>query len=85
MTRLDQKDQYLLVTGGNDSLVKIWQISIVDELTAKASQIQVMNGHGSDITCVRFSPSSSRTVASSAIDKTARIWDVVSYLPYSDA
>ncbi|XP_065199529.1 WD repeat, SAM and U-box domain-containing protein 1-like [Planococcus citri] len=72
----EQKDQYLLVTGGNDSLVKIWQITIVDELTAKASQIQVMNGHGGDITCVRFSPSSSHIVASSATDKTARIWDL---------
>lgn len=74
-----EKDRYLLVSGGNDSLVKLWEIVILDELTAKASKIRVLNGHGGDITCVRFPPNSSSIVASTATDKTARIWDLVSF------
>lgn len=44
---------------------------------AKASLIFQLVGHGGDITCVRFAPNSSAIVASTATDKTARIWDTV--------
>lgn len=70
-------DRYLLGTGGNDSLVKLWEIIIVDELTAAASQLFQLVGHGGDITCVRFPLNSAHIVASTATDKTARIWDTV--------
>lgn len=70
-------DRYLLATGGNDSLVKLWEISIVDELTAAATQSFQLVGHGGDITCVRFPLNSACILASTATDKTARIWDTV--------
>ncbi|KAK7580358.1 hypothetical protein V9T40_000987 [Parthenolecanium corni] len=68
-------NRYLLATGGNDSLVKLWEVIVVDELTATATQLFQLVGHGGDITCVRFPLNSAHIVASTATDKTARIWD----------
>lgn len=67
----------MLATCGNDSLVKLYRMRIVDDLTAKMSLIYSLVGHGGDVTCVRFSPFTERIVASTATDKTARIWDTV--------
>lgn len=71
-----------MATCGNDSLVKLWLLHIVNELTAKMDPTFSLMGHGGDVTCVRFSPTSYRILASTATDKTARIWDAVSSMFY---
>ncbi|XP_067004691.2 WD repeat, SAM and U-box domain-containing protein 1 isoform X2 [Anabrus simplex] len=73
--------RYLMVTSGNDNLVKLWQISVGQKLkyqTTTPCQITlhlVLDGHTSAVTCVRFSPAGTHVVSSS-LDKTIRIWEV---------
>ncbi|XP_054279864.1 WD repeat, SAM and U-box domain-containing protein 1-like isoform X2 [Macrosteles quadrilineatus] len=67
---------YRLATGGNDSLVKVFKLWPVDELVVKAEEMFCMRGHGGSITEVRFSGKSSDVLASTAIDRTARIWNM---------
>lgn len=71
----DGEKRYLLATCGNDSLVKMWQIQVIDELSAKVTLSCQLSGHGGNVTCVRFSPGQSEVLASTATDKTCRIWD----------
>lgn len=74
---LGKGEEYILATCGNDSLVKLWLVHVINELTAKISLNLSLVGHGGDVTCVRFPPNSSSIVASTATDKTARIWNTV--------
>ncbi|XP_018329595.1 WD repeat, SAM and U-box domain-containing protein 1 [Agrilus planipennis] len=73
------KQNYLLATCGNDSLVKLWLIAY-----SKASEsVTVKNwrtlvGHGGNVMCVRFSPKFSELVCSGATDKQLRVWSVYS-------
>lgn len=83
---------YLLATGGNDSLVKLWLITVCKEnMTAEGGigssggnirykEKKSFTGHGGNVTCVRFSPMQSEILGSVATDRTARIWSVVSKL-----
>ncbi|XP_076388517.1 WD repeat, SAM and U-box domain-containing protein 1 isoform X2 [Megachile rotundata] len=89
-TSNENKRFYLLATGGNDSLVKLWQIAISDsnEITTTGNgsgdsdlhyrEVKSLAGHGGNITCVRFSPVQSEILGSVATDRTARIWSVYS-------
>ncbi|XP_076226108.1 WD repeat, SAM and U-box domain-containing protein 1 isoform X2 [Nomia melanderi] len=90
----DDRQAYLLATSGNDSLVKLWQISITKELEAlpvlesgstgnadpdgQYKEKKVLAGHGGNVTCVRFSPIPGEMLGSVATDRTARIWSVYS-------
>lgn len=74
----DGEKRYLLATCGNDSLVKFWQLQVVNELTVKVNDNGCLSGHGGNVSCVRFSPGLSEVIASTATDKTCRVWDVVS-------
>ncbi|XP_017890278.1 WD repeat, SAM and U-box domain-containing protein 1-like [Ceratina calcarata] len=77
---------YLLATGGNDSLVKLWRITIFKEneiVTGGSSsndtryeEKRSLPGHGGNVTCVRFSPTQTEILGSVATDRTARIWSV---------
>lgn len=58
----------------------MWNIIILDEISAKHKLINQFQGHGGDVTCVRFPCNSVDILASTATDKTARIWDVVRYI-----
>ncbi|XP_075219196.1 WD repeat, SAM and U-box domain-containing protein 1-like isoform X2 [Lycorma delicatula] len=71
----DSEKGYLLATCGNDSLVKLWELQTVDELTVQVTNTSHLCGHGGNVTCVRFSPGLSEVIASTATDKTCRIWD----------
>ncbi|KAK9723454.1 U-box domain [Popillia japonica] len=74
---------YLLVTCGNDSMVKLWVISVqtnwgnYDYSRIRVKLWRTLQGHGGSVTCVRFS-SSSEIVCSTATDRQARIWSVYS-------
>lgn len=90
---ITNKNSYLLATGGNDSLVKLWQITIdkVNVISSGSSgsssgdvrykERRSFAGHGGNVTCVRFPPIQSEILGSVATDRTARIWNVVSKHP----
>ncbi|XP_017753364.1 PREDICTED: WD repeat, SAM and U-box domain-containing protein 1-like isoform X2 [Eufriesea mexicana] len=84
------KHTYLLATGGNDSLVKLWLITVCKENMLATGGIgnsggniryeekKSFTGHGGNVTCVRFSQIQSEILGSVATDRTARIWSVYS-------
>ncbi|CAG9853569.1 unnamed protein product [Phyllotreta striolata] len=75
---------YLLATCGNDSLVKLWRISVPNKCdTSSTEEVEVklwrsLQGHGGNVICVRFSQVASEFVCSTATDRQARIWSVYS-------
>lgn len=87
---ISDKHSYLLATGGNDSLVKLWKITIgkVNVIApggigsssgdVRYEEKKCFTGHGGNVTCVRFSPIQSEILGSVATDRTARIWSVYS-------
>lgn len=88
----NDKQFYLLATGGNDSLVKLWRLTIFkeNEITTGGNgssdndfqyrEEKSLAGHGGNVTCVRFSSLQNQVLGSVATDRTARIWSVVSFL-----
>ncbi|XP_030764890.1 WD repeat, SAM and U-box domain-containing protein 1-like isoform X2 [Sitophilus oryzae] len=74
---------YLLSTCGNDSMVKLWKISVetaVDnELNFETIDVKLwrlLQGHGGNVISVRFSPTVGEVVCSTATDRQARLWSV---------
>ncbi|XP_015610586.1 WD repeat, SAM and U-box domain-containing protein 1 isoform X2 [Cephus cinctus] len=81
---------YLLATCGNDSLVKLWQISVT--LAGPKSENNIgtsdpdtsyrekrsLAGHGGNVMNVCFSPVHGEILGSVATDRTARLWSVYS-------
>lgn len=67
-----EKKPLLMLTGGNDGIVKMWKL-LDNEIEFKMKFI----GHGSDITCVKFPRNITTFLASTSLDKTARIWQTV--------
>lgn len=61
-----------MLTGGNDAVVKTWKLQD-DQIDFKIKFV----GHGSDITCVKFPHNVTAFLASTSLDKTARIWQTV--------
>ncbi|KAK4885802.1 hypothetical protein RN001_002073 [Aquatica leii] len=79
------KQNYLLATCGNDSLVKLWKISLLkldaDCLFYENIEVKMwrlLQGHGGSVTCVRLSPVSGEIACSTATDRQARLWSVYS-------
>ncbi|BES90673.1 WD domain, G-beta repeat [Nesidiocoris tenuis] len=67
--------KYEVATCGNDCLVKVWNVKSED---FSFSPLWTLSGHGGSVTCVRYSPQLAEMIASTATDKTCRLWD-----PYS--
>lgn len=90
----NDKQTYLLATCGNDSLVKLWQLTIFNEEDDSANGIgksdcnisfkekRTLAGHGGNVMDVRFSPIHGEILGSVATDRTARIWSVVRVLTF---
>jgi WD40 repeat protein len=84
------KESYMLVTCGNDSLIKLWRIIIIEknvdllESTGNGNcemlykEKRQFTGHGGNVMCVKFSPIHGEILGSVATDRTARLWSVVS-------
>lgn len=68
---------YRLATGGYDTIVKVFKLKQIDELKVEVYSFINLVGHGGSITEVRFSNKSSDILASTSIDRTARIWNSV--------
>jgi WD40 repeat protein len=74
--------RYLLATCGNDSLVKLWYMAAFpaeEEFTVDCVLWRQLTGHGGNVMCVRFTPITGEILASTATDKTIRLWNVVSH------
>jgi len=66
---------YVLATGGNDALIKIWRISNPGgELKLKHS----LSDHGSSIMALRYSVDGD-LLGSCSVDKTARVWSTITH------
>lgn len=65
--------KYEMVSGGTDCLVKVWNVKRSDKVSI--TPVWTLSGHGGNITCVRYSPKLAELIASTATDKTCRIWD----------
>ncbi|XP_050428558.1 WD repeat, SAM and U-box domain-containing protein 1-like isoform X2 [Adelges cooleyi] len=59
----------LLLTGGNDGVLMTWRL-----LDSRIDFEMKFVGHGSDITCAKFTRNTTAYLASTSLDKTARIW-----------
>lgn len=85
----NNKQTYLLATCGNDSLVKLWQLTISNQEEEQDSigtsecgigytENKTLAGHGGNVMDVRFSPIHGEILGSVATDRTARIWSIFS-------
>ncbi|XP_048523830.1 WD repeat, SAM and U-box domain-containing protein 1 isoform X3 [Dendroctonus ponderosae] len=76
---ISDRQYYLLATCGNDSLVKLWRIS-VEKLNSvvniEVKQWRSLQGHGGNVISVRFSPVVGEIVCSTATDRQSRLWAV---------
>ena len=67
--------QYSIVlTGGNDSLIKVWKVWVSGAKKSSVEHIKTLIGHGSSIMSIKWA-SNSRCFASGSGDKTTRLWD----------
>ncbi|XP_044744374.1 WD repeat, SAM and U-box domain-containing protein 1-like isoform X2 [Coccinella septempunctata] len=81
---MDDQQTYLLATCGNDSVAKLWCITVpktrgipcYDEVNIKIWRS--LYGHGGSLTCIKFSPCLGEIVCSTATDRQARLWSVYS-------
>ena len=58
----------LLATGGDDKLIKYWNV-------ADGKELRKSQGHGAPVYCLAFHPDGTK-LASGSVDKTIRIWNV---------
>ncbi|CAG9766318.1 unnamed protein product [Ceutorhynchus assimilis] len=79
---VSEEQSYLLATCGNDSMVRLWRISVAinnDELNFDKPQVKqwrLLQGHGGNVISVRLSPIVGEVVCSTATDRQARLWSV---------
>lgn len=72
-----------LLSGGNDSLIKVWRISLRDGVgvsRGKISQIDCLEGHGCSVMSIKFAPRKVNFFASTSGDKTLRLWDSMTFI-----
>ncbi|XP_066142356.1 WD repeat, SAM and U-box domain-containing protein 1-like isoform X2 [Euwallacea fornicatus] len=73
---------YLLATCGNDSMVKLWRLTVEErnkELNYEELEVKLwrlLQGHGGNVISVRLSPLVGEVVCSTATDRQARLWSV---------
>lgn len=77
---LDKGKVYSALTCGNDHLVKIWQLTLWKKSEAShqcaVEIVRVLNGHSSTVTSVCFADGGT-LFASTSMDKTTRLWQVI--------
>ena len=65
--------QCLMVTGGHDHCVKLWNVTI--GIDYNIEPLRTFQGHSGSVFCVRISHG---VIASASGDKTVRLWTVSS-------
>lgn len=68
-------DTSLLATCGNDGYVKLWLV-IKSIKGIKVKLWKTLEGHGGNVTSVKFSPHTGEILASTAFDRQCRLWSV---------
>ena len=61
------------MTGGNDSLLKVWKLWTKGKKVAQMESIKTLSGHGGSIMSVKFAQNG-RIFVSTSGDKTLRMW-----------
>ncbi len=69
----------IIVTGGNDCLLKVWKLHIKGQNTGHLDNIKILSGHGGIIMSVKFS-NDGKVFASTSGDKTCRLWHGANFL-----
>jgi WD40 repeat protein len=77
---IEQEGYSILASGGNDNLIKIWKVFYDDEKFGHCEFVQELNGHGSIIMSISFSPKTGKYLASCSGDKTVRLWNSDSFV-----
>jgi WD40 repeat protein len=67
-------DGKFLVTGGGDSIVKIWDMKVIDSTEKPSERIQFV-GHAGSIQSIAFSPTSTE-FATTGDDRKLKLWDL---------
>ena len=62
-------DGSLIVTGGRDAVGRIWDLR-------SGRTIMVLEGHGGDVLCAGWSPTSGYETLTGSTDGTLRVWDL---------
>ena len=62
-----------MVTGGNDSLLKVWKLWNKGKKAGQMEKIKTLSGHGGNIMSIKFAKNC-RIFISTSGDKTLRIW-----------
>ena len=73
LIRVSEGNYSIMVTGGNDSLVKVWKLWNKGKKSAQMEKMKTLSGHGESIMSVRFAQNG-RIFVSTSGDKTLRIW-----------
>jgi WD40 repeat protein len=71
---------YMLASGGNDNLVKLWRVFVGVDGEVSMTVYTVLEGHSQNVMCVTFSPDGT-FLASSGGDKLVIIWDPIKGYP----
>jgi WD40 repeat protein len=66
----------LLVTGGHDHLVKLWNVTLAQSHHSNIRPLRVLSGHSESVMCVRISAAAGGLIASASGDKYIRLWEV---------
>jgi WD40 repeat protein len=75
----DPGDYSIIVTGGNDSLLKVWKIRIAGAKCSTIEAVQTLTGHGCSVMSIKFAPHAKFFVSTSG-DKTSRLWDANNFV-----
>ncbi|MEL7408726.1 MAG: WD40 repeat domain-containing protein [Cyanobacteria bacterium J06558_2] len=70
-------DGELIISGGEDSSIKIWQFDRENPKAKPNKPLNVLKGHQSWVHSIRCS-SDSKYVVSGSVDHSARVWDIAS-------
>ena len=66
----------IIATGGDDTLVNIWNIPDGGLTQVLTDPTHSLEGHQRKISVLRFHPTASNVLASAAADYTVKLWDI---------
>lgn len=67
---------HLIVTGSDDSTVKIWDLRMIKNNSKYAEQLLCFKFHNEPITSIKFQPNDESVLAVASEDNRLSIWDM---------